>query len=272
MFELTLRVQGKSVRLRIPPDKVFVPNLVGLFSATQLRVRRGDVAADVSTGSGFHAVLAAKLGARRVYGVDINPSAVRAARANARLNGVGGKCEFRVGSVLSPWKGKAPFFDLVVSTLPNTRNAALGREASIRQAPRVSRFLKGGKDGADLSVRFVREAAALLKPGGRLHFHLVDWSNSGRVEDTLRAEGFRPVTLARSDIPVWGQRCNLRAAMADRGSAGRWTVRYSDFPRARGLTVRVLQAGRNGAASAAGRRAAAASLEWKGVPREWIGS
>jgi len=43
---------------------------------------------DVGTGSGILALAAAKLGARRVVGLDVDPVAVEEARRNAALNGL----------------------------------------------------------------------------------------------------------------------------------------------------------------------------------------
>jgi ribosomal protein L11 methyltransferase len=49
----------------------------------------GRTVLDVGTGSGILAVAAAKRGAARVVGVDVDPLAVRAATENAAINGVG---------------------------------------------------------------------------------------------------------------------------------------------------------------------------------------
>jgi ribosomal protein L11 methyltransferase len=48
----------------------------------------GETVLDYGCGSGILAIAALKLGARRAVGIDIDPSAVAAARANARRNGV----------------------------------------------------------------------------------------------------------------------------------------------------------------------------------------
>jgi len=55
----------------------------------------GETVLDYGCGSGILAIAALKLGALRAVGVDIDPDAVTAARANARRNGVAG--EFFVG-------------------------------------------------------------------------------------------------------------------------------------------------------------------------------
>jgi ribosomal protein L11 methyltransferase len=54
---------------------------------------------DVGCGSGILSIAAAKLGARFVYGVDIDPIAVEATAANAARNGLSDVIRTRVGSV-----------------------------------------------------------------------------------------------------------------------------------------------------------------------------
>jgi ribosomal protein L11 methyltransferase len=61
---------------------------------------RGRSFLDVGTGTGVLAIAAAKLDpAARVEACDTDPLAVSVAEENARLNGVGGRIEFRVGTV-----------------------------------------------------------------------------------------------------------------------------------------------------------------------------
>jgi ribosomal protein L11 methyltransferase len=68
---------------------------------------------DVGCGSGILAIAALQLGAATALGVDTDPIAVDATRANARRNGLGRRIEAREGSLPS----HAPPFDVVVANL-----------------------------------------------------------------------------------------------------------------------------------------------------------
>ena len=79
---------------------------VGTHPTTQLclrvleeRVESGDAVLDVGTGTGILAIAAAKLGAKRVVGVDVDKDAVRNARENVRLNGVEDRVRIEQGTM-----------------------------------------------------------------------------------------------------------------------------------------------------------------------------
>lgn len=67
---------------------------------------------DIGTGSGILAILAAKLRAGRVLGIDIDETAVRVAKENVQKNGV--DCEIRLGDLT---KGIDERFDLVLANI-----------------------------------------------------------------------------------------------------------------------------------------------------------
>lgn len=62
-------------------------------------LKPGDSVFDVGCGSGILSVAAAKLGAGRILGVDIDREADRATRENSALNGVSDQIEFHQGSI-----------------------------------------------------------------------------------------------------------------------------------------------------------------------------
>lgn len=68
-------------------------------------IQGGETVADVGTGSGVLAILAAKLGAGRVYAIDNDPVAVEAAEENVARNGVEEVVQVREGHFLSGLQG-----------------------------------------------------------------------------------------------------------------------------------------------------------------------
>ena len=103
--------------IRVEPGMAFG---TGTHETTRLclaaveRHFRGRSFLDVGTGTGVLAIAAAKLNpAARVEACDTDPLAVSVAEENARLNGVGGRIEFRVGTV----DDRTPSADLVCANL-----------------------------------------------------------------------------------------------------------------------------------------------------------
>ena len=90
------------VPIIISPDMAFG---TGTHPSTQLcmlalekyGVKEMDVI-DIGTGSGILSIQAAKLGAKRILGVDNDPEAIPSAINNAALNGLGDRIVFEVGT------------------------------------------------------------------------------------------------------------------------------------------------------------------------------
>lgn len=73
-----------------------------------------DIVFDVGTGSGVLAVSAAKLGAKKVYAVDIDQTAVRVARENVEINECSGRVTVDKGDLVNGLEGKA---DIIVANI-----------------------------------------------------------------------------------------------------------------------------------------------------------
>ena len=78
----------------------------------RLKRRRGSVL-DVGTGSGILAIVAAKLGAQEVWGIDIDEVAIEVARENVERNGVKELVRIRKGGI---WRIQKTF-DFVVANI-----------------------------------------------------------------------------------------------------------------------------------------------------------
>ena len=77
-------------------------------------VRPGMTVFDVGTGSGVLAIVAAKLGAKRVEAVDFDPVAVRVARENVRQNGAEDVVRTGRSDLLKSVEGRA---DLIIANI-----------------------------------------------------------------------------------------------------------------------------------------------------------
>ena len=109
--------RGGRIVIRVEPGMAFG---TGTHETTRLCLAavekhfRGESFLDVGTGTGVLAIAAAKLRtSARVEACDTDPLAVSVAEENARLNGVAGRVEFRVGTV----DERTPSADLVCANL-----------------------------------------------------------------------------------------------------------------------------------------------------------
>jgi ribosomal protein L11 methyltransferase len=126
------------------------PTTAMCLRALEERVRPGDDVLDVGTGSGILGVAAAKLEAGRVVALDIDPQAVKAARANAAANGIGDVVEVREGTL--PESAAGERFDVIVANISSL--------AIERLAEAFASALKNG--GALIVSGFLEDAVAGL--------------------------------------------------------------------------------------------------------------
>ncbi|MEA2703526.1 MAG: ribosomal protein methyltransferase [Actinomycetota bacterium] len=127
------RPDAATVVVPIDPGRVFGhgahPTTRLLLEELDRRVSGGEQVLDVGCGSGVLAVAAARLGAGRVVGIDIDPDAVEVTRANAGRNGV------TVEAATSPLAEVAGTFDLVLANIGATVLREQARELEARVAP-----------------------------------------------------------------------------------------------------------------------------------------
>jgi len=116
-------------------------------------------ALDVGTGSGLHALLAARH-ATRVVATDVSERALAFARLSAALSGIA-NIEFRLGSFFEPVEGER--FDLITCNPPFVISPETGL---------VYRDGRAGRD--DVSRQAVAGAARHLTPGGLAQL-LINW-------------------------------------------------------------------------------------------------
>jgi methylase of polypeptide subunit release factors len=139
----------------------FRPSTVSSLLADALTFRPGAVVIDAGCGSGVLSIIAAKLGASKVYGVDAAEETVEIASSNARTHDVADRVEFFQGDLFDPLPEgvKADVLIGDVSGIPDQLARATGWFPS---------GLSGGPTGAELPIRMIEGARELMTRGGRM--------------------------------------------------------------------------------------------------------
>jgi methylase of polypeptide subunit release factors len=146
-------------------------------------------ALDVGTGSGVHALLAARH-AKEVIATDVNVRALAYTELNAALNGIR-NIECREGSLFEPVEGEK--FDLIICNAPYVVSP------ETRWA-----YRDGGFGADDISQRVVTTAAAHLRDDGYAAL-LVSWLGFEEGKQDVRPLEWTEATDCDTWIlPIWG--------------------------------------------------------------------
>ncbi len=157
---------------------VFSPTSTSRTLAEALEIGPDDTVIDVGCGSGVLAFVAARLGAKKVYGCDLSAPAVQAARENAVRLGLDDVCEFREGNLLDPVRDvRATVLIGDVSGIPDELAALSGW---------FDRIPAGGPTGAELPSALLVSIGETLAPGGRLYLPTGGLQDEQRVIATAR--------------------------------------------------------------------------------------
>ena len=150
-----------------------------LLGAAQSEARPEDLALEIGCGSGF---ISQELGAKvaRLLATDINPHAVRAARARG--------IEVIRADLLRGIKGK---FDLILFNAPY-----LPTEPEERTGQWIDYALDGGENGRETVDRFIEDLAGHLRPGGRALLLISSLTGLTEVQETAAAAGLNAEVVA----------------------------------------------------------------------------
>lgn len=173
----------------------FRPSTVSHLLADALTINKGDVVVDAGCGSGVLAIVAAKLGASKVYGVDAADDTVEIGTANAAAHGVDDRTLFFQGDLFSPLPPGLEA-DIVigdVSGIPDAIARASGWFPS---------GLAGGPSGAELPVRMLEEARRFLRKGGKLFLPTGSLQDEMSILDRARSAFGSMKKLTEKRIPL----------------------------------------------------------------------
>lgn len=143
-------------------ENTFAPSWISTLLGDAMDVRDGDTVIDMGSGSGVLSVVAAKLGAGRVIGVDSAPDTEEIGRLNAERQGVADRTSFYQGDLFEPVPDDVRA-DLIigdVSGIPDPVARVSGWFPSGQGG--------GGPRGSELPIRMLEEAPNWLRSGGRV--------------------------------------------------------------------------------------------------------
>ena len=148
------------MELHVSPT-TFIPSTVTTLLAQELVINDGDSVIDVGCGTGILAILAAKLGATRVSGVDQSPDVVEVASGNAARHHVANRTTFYQGDLFAPLPDDLTADVIIgdVSGIPDILAECSGWFPSGKG---------GGTKGSELPIKMLRDAVFYLSDRGRL--------------------------------------------------------------------------------------------------------
>ena len=187
-------------------DQVLIPrqDTETLVESALSRLKEGDRALDLCTGSGCIILSLEKLGPGiRGLGADISAAALAVAKRNR--DSLGLESDFCISDLFEGIEG---VFDIIVSNPPYIASGKIpGLMEEVRGfEPLLA--LDGGADGLDFYRRIVKDARDFLKPGGWLGLE-IGYDQREAVEELLRRQGFIKTEtlqdLAGLDRTVWAE-------------------------------------------------------------------
>lgn len=180
--------------LKVAPD-TFRPTTVSRLVAESMEVEDGATVIDVGCGSGVLSIVAAKLGAGLVYGVDAAASTVEVGTANARHQGVEDKVTFFRGSVFEPVP-EGVQADLIIGDISGIPD----------EIAEVSGWfpagLAGGPTGAELPIRMLEEVRRFLRKGGKFLIPTGSLQDESTILEKARSVFGSLRELTEKNIPL----------------------------------------------------------------------
>lgn len=179
---------GRSI---VVPRAVFapVPPRYNLLARAVLREARAtDAVLDMGTGSGIQGVMAASRGAT-VTAIDVNPHAVRCARANAKRNGLAARFTAIAGKLFGPVAGR---FDLIIFDPP------------FRWSPPRDLLEVASADHNYVTLKgFFANAHRHLHEDGRILLHFGTSGDLPFLKHLIKTHGYASKTVLKESNSGW---------------------------------------------------------------------
>lgn len=215
------------MRLRVS-DTTFTPSTISSLLAQSLHVEPGDVVIDIGCGSGILAIIAAKLGAGRVFAVDKSPDVVEVGTDNATAHGVADRITFFQGDLFAPIPADVEA-DVIIGDVSGIPDELADESGWFPTKG------GGGPRGSELPIRMLEEARRRLRPMGKLFLPTGSLQDEAAIMRRARTLYSKIKSLADRPIPLPSQLAGSAALkelidrkivdVTQRGSRFLWNAR-----------------------------------------------
>jgi SAM-dependent methyltransferase len=224
----TYRLQDETILLRHDPE-VFPPSSFGLNFAERIDFSGCRRTADIGTGTGLLAILAARKGVADVKATDISAAALHLADGNAReLNGVDA-VDLRLGHFFCDLEGT---FDLITANLPQE---IIPPDYRTTLSPLQAKAIDGGGAGGNaILLDFLDVAARHMHWATRLYV-IVNTITDYRATLRKIEAGFSPAlvwqgktatkSFVRDNIPFFRELMDAGIVSLIEDGRGQWQAR-----------------------------------------------
>ncbi len=175
-------------------DSTFRPSTISTLLADALQIEPDDVVIDVGCGSGVLAIIAAKLGAKRVFAVDKSPDVVEVGTRNAKAHGVEDRITFLQGDLFDPIGDVQA--DVIIGDVSGVPDALADDSGWFPTKG------GGGPRGSELPIRMLEQARQHLRPMGKLFLPTGTLQDEASILDRARSLYGKILSLADRPIPL----------------------------------------------------------------------
>jgi len=204
------------------------PSVLSVLLAEVVDVDEGDDVISLGCGCGLLSIVAAKLGAGRVFGVDTSGDVVTVASRNAARLGISDRTTFLRGDLFKPLPLGLKA-EVIIGDVPGLPDGLVERSGWLR-----GRW-GGGPGGSELPIRMLQAAKERLKAGGRLFLPTGGLQNEGAILKAARSaygkltqltERTFTVPRALADTPALVRLVREKAVdLKEKGSRLLWKAR-----------------------------------------------
>ena len=199
MSEMWLKPHPSECRISEHPEVLNKPHLSRCGELKDFLIPKDSIFIDMGCGAGYIGILAAKLGARKVYAVDLSKEACELARKNAIRNHVEYIVEVRQGNLFEPLEG------IIADVIVDDVSGIAGLIARNTEWYRNENIPIASEDGSYPTTEMLQQAQSHLTEKGKLYFPVLSLANEKKIIETAESLFKYTEVLETIKFPIKGE-------------------------------------------------------------------